>query len=87
MLVLVKATDAFVTILPSGDMVSAIRNETVSVPKAVADKLVAGGLATLVSPPKAPEDKTAGPAPENKTAAKPAAKARQPRAKQQPPKG
>lgn len=72
-LVLVEATDPFVTILPDG-MHSAVRGERVALPKHRADELIARGLAKLVESRRAPEDKSEGPAPEVKTAPKRAAK-------------
>lgn len=72
MLVTVEALEAFVTILPDRDMVSAIRGEKVRLPAAVADKLVKAGLVVKDPAPKgAPENKADGPAPEAKKAASP----------------
>lgn len=73
MLVQVEALDAFVTILPDGDMVSAIRGEKVLLPKAVADKLVRGNLARPVAVKEAPENKAVGSAPTVKAPRKRAA--------------
>ena len=81
-MVAVIALDPFVTILPDGDCVSAVRGDRVMVPKDRAEKLVARGFARWPEQVHAPETKSTPPKtaePGSSGPAAPAAKAKRTR--------